>query len=88
MAEHPVLYIIDFDEAGFLTPIFMDFVLDDHATRPTSIQVAQNMVNLIKPKDDDNLQVMRTASCFVLSSIWYFGQFNPACAFNVSIVSR
>lgn len=82
-----MLYIIDFDEAGFLPPIFMDFVLDDSSTRPTSITVAQNIVRYIEPKDKKNLQVMGTASYFVLSSIWYYGQSNPASASPLPTVS-
>ncbi|KAI3397508.1 hypothetical protein diail_10720 [Diaporthe ilicicola] len=77
-AGHTVLYIIDFDEAGFLPPSFMTFVLHT-PTRPTSILVAQNIVDLIKPTEDDEL-AMATASYFLLSSAYYFGELNPACS--------
>lgn len=71
VAGHTVLYIIDFDEAGFLPPSFMTFVLRT-PTRPTSILVARNIIDLIKPSDDGELG-MATASYFLLSSAYYFG---------------
>jgi len=77
-ADHTVLYIIDFDEAGFLPPSFKTFVLQS-TIRPTSILVARNIVDLIKPRDenDDDAFAMRTASYYILSSIYYFGESHP-----------
>ncbi|KAG8168742.1 hypothetical protein KVR01_001491 [Diaporthe batatas] len=74
VADHTVLYIIDFGEAGFLPPIFMDFVIQDSSTRPWSTTVADGIVKYFQPRDEKNLQVMGTACYFVLSSSWYFGE--------------
>lgn len=71
--EQTLLYIVDFDEAGFLPSSFMAFVL--HSTVwPTSVRVAEHIVNLIE-HNEDNLLGMRTASYFLLISIYYFGTF-------------
>ncbi|KUI70890.1 hypothetical protein VM1G_06411 [Cytospora mali] len=72
---HNVLYIVDFDEAGFLPPSFKAFVL--HSTvRPSSIPVAQNIVQRIE-HNKDNLNAMQTVSYFLLISVSRIGEFYP-----------
>ncbi|KUI62423.1 hypothetical protein VP1G_09546 [Cytospora mali] len=74
-SDHTVLYIVDFDEAGFLPPSFKAFVL--HSTvRPSSIPVAQNIVQRIE-HNTDNLNAMQTVSYFLLISISRIGEFHP-----------
>lgn len=73
VADRPVLYIIDFDEAGFLPPSFMTYVL--HTTlRCTSVPIAQNIVGLIRP-DEKNHLGMRTVSYYLKTSSQMAGEF-------------
>lgn len=73
-AGHTVLYIIDFDEAGFLPSSFMTFVLHS-SIRSTSVPIAQNIVDLIK-LNDRNLLAMRNVSYFLSTSVNTIGEFN------------
>lgn len=73
VAGHPVLYIIDFDEAGFLPPSFMTFVLH-YTLRCTSVPIAQNIVGLIRP-NEENLLAMRTVAYYLATSSQTAGEF-------------
>lgn len=73
-ADHTVLYIIDFDESGFLPSSFMTFVLHS-SMRSTSVPIAQNIVDLNKP-NDRNLLAMGNVSYFLSTSVNTIGEFN------------
>lgn len=64
-----MLYIIDFDEAGFMPHSFMSFLL--HMP-----QVAQDFVRLIE-HDIGNLEIMQTASYYFCSSASRVGKSYP-----------
>lgn len=71
VANHTVLYIIDFDEAGFLPHSFMSFMLHSDV-RPMSTWVAHNIMHHIEHNTQD-LGIMQTLSYYLYSSASYFG---------------
>lgn len=71
---HIILYIIDFEEAGFLPHSFQSFALEC-MDRPASTRVAVNIRPLIK-HDKANLAIMETLSGFLECCVSEFGKFH------------
>lgn len=69
-AGHIILYIIDFEEAGFLPHSFQSFALEC-LDRPASARVAVNILPLIK-HNKDNLAIMASMSSFLQGCVSYF----------------
>lgn len=72
IGDYTILYIIDFEEAGFLPHSFTSFALHT-VVRPTSIAVAEQISPLIK-HNTDNLQVMNLLASFLLTSVRRIGE--------------
>lgn len=72
VADRPVLYIVDFDEAGFLPPSFMTFAFHEKL-RVTHVPIAKN-IRVHFPHDKETLAALQIVSNFLWESSRNIGQ--------------